>query len=436
MTGIPNKERAASGTTMGKALASDASREPAAKRCVVVGATARAFVESATRLGWVAHAADLFGDADLAATAVEVVRLGAAGVAPYPDGIPSVVSSFPEGVCVYTGALENHPDVIAAIAAVRPLAGCSADAIRRVRDPAALAAVVRDVGVRFPDTHPSPTGLPTDESFLVKPLRSAGGRGVRPWRGGGPDLTDRDLVWQRFVHGDCRSASYVARNGAAQLVGSNRPLTGASWSGGRPFAYCGSVDGPLDGLPDELRQTFERLGAAVAAAFGLTGLFGIDVIVDAAGEVHVLEVNPRPTASMELLERSTGWSVAAAHLAASGWCAEPRRGGAPGEVWAKAIVYAPTTVTSASSVAEIIAALADRWTAADGLAAVADIPRADEQPAPGAPLVTVFARGDTHDRAVATLRQRVLLLRRSAAQDVSPRAAAPSEGWRTRGNTA
>ena len=415
MIGIPNKERAASRTTMGKPLAGDAPREPAAKRCVVVGATARAFVESVTRLGWVAHAADLFDDVDLAAAAVEVVRLGTAGVAPYPDGIPAVVSSFPEGVCIYTGALENHPDVIAALAAVRPLAGCSADAIRRVRDPAALAAVVRDAGGRFPDTHPSPMGLPTDESFLVKPLRSAGGRGVRPWRGGRPDLTDRDLVWQRFVHGDGRSASYVAQNGATQLVGSTRPLTGASWCGGRSFAYCGSVDVPLDGLPDGLRQTLEHLGAAVAAAFGLTGLFGIDVVVDAAGEVHVLEVNPRPTASMELLERSTGWSVAAAHLAASGWCAEPRRGVAPGEVWAKAIVYAPTTVRSASSVAEIIAALADRWTAADGLAAVADIPRADEQSVPGAPLVTVFARGGTHDHAVATLRRRVLLLRRSAA---------------------
>ena len=415
MIGTPNKERAASRTTMGMASAGGTPRDPAAKRCVVVGATARAFVESAARAGWAAHAADLFGDVDLTAAAVEVVRLGAAGIAPYPEGIPGVVSSFPEAVCVYTGALENHPDVIAAITAVRPLAGCSTDVIRRVRDPAAVAAVVRDARLRFPDTYRSPTGLPTDDSFLVKPVRSAGGRGVHRWSGATLGRAGRDLIWQRFVRGDCRSASYVARHGAARLVGSSRPLTGASWCGGREFSYCGSVNLPLDDLPDGLRQTFERLGSAVAAAFGLTGLFGIDLVVDAAGEVHVLEVNPRPTASMELVERSTGWSVAAAHLAAYGWCAEPRGGAAAGDVWAKAIVYASTTVRSASSVAEIIAALADRWTAADGLAAVADIPRADEQPMPGAPLVTVFARGDTHDRAVATLRRRVLRLRRSIA---------------------
>lgn len=435
MIGTPNKERAASRTTMGMALAADRLREPAAKRCVVVGATARAFVESAARLGWTSHAADLFGDVDLAAAAAEVVRLGAAGVASYPQGIPDVVSSFPEAVCIYTGALENHPDVIAAIAATRPLAGCSANAVRRVREPARLAAVVRDAGLRFPDTFESPAGLPTDGSFLIKPLRSAGGRGIRPWHGGRPDPAGRDAVWQRFIHGECRSANYVARGGMARLVGSSRPLVGANWCGGREFSYCGSIDVPIDHLPDGMRTTFERLGAAVAASFGLTGLFGIDLIVDPAGELTVLEVNPRPTASLELVERATGWSVAAAHLAAHGWGEESRDIAAADAIWAKAVVFTPPTA-SAEAVAEAIATLSEQWIGDDGLPAVADIPHPDEQPSPGAPLVTVFARGDTPDRAVATLRRRVLRLRDSIADGFSRRAVAPSAPWRPRGSTA
>ena len=437
MTGTPNKEkeRAASRTTMGMALAADRLREPVANRCVVVGATARAFVESAVRLGWTAHAADLFGDVDLAAMAAEVVRLGTAGSAPYPDGIPSVVSSFPEAVCIYTGALENHPDVIAAIAATRPLAGCSADTVRRIRDPARLAAVVRDAGLRFPDTFDSPAGLPVDGSFLIKPLRSAGGRGVRFWRGGRPDPAGRGVVWQRFIHGECRSASYVARDGTAQLVGSSRPLTEATWCGGRSFSYCGSIDVPLDRLPDCLRGTFDRLGTALAAAFRLTGLFGIDGVVDAEDEVTVLEVNPRPTATMELVERATGWSAAAAHLAACGWVATPPTIAAADSIWAKAVVFAPPTAT-APAVGEAIASLSERWSRDDGLPAVADIPHHDERPSPGAPLVTVFARGDTHDHAFATLRERVLELHRSIATGLSRRAAAPSAAWRPRGSTA
>lgn len=436
MIGTCNKERAASRTTMGRAADDGRTRAPVPKRCVVVGASVRAFVQSLARVGWLAHAADLFCDVDLVETALEVVRLGEAGIASYPDGIPGVVSSFPEAACVYTGALENHPDVIAEIAAARPLAGCSADSIRRVRDPTLLATVVRDAGSRFPETHATPTGLPTDGSFLVKPRRSAGGRGVRHWRGGRLDRAGRDVVWQRLVHGDCRSASYVARRDGTHLIGSSLPLAGADWSGGRPFAYCGSVDAPLDGLPDGLRATFERLGTAVAAAFELKGLFGIDAIVDAAGDVHVLEVNPRPTASMELIERATGWPVAAAHLAACGCGAAPPDGVAATEIWAKAVVLTPDPVSSASSLAEAIATFGAGWSAADGMAAVADIPPADEPPAPGTPLVTVFARAETHARAVATLRQRVIDLRRAAAAGLSPRDAAQAEAPRPRGNTA
>jgi uncharacterized protein len=414
MVATPNKERAAARMPMGHAAHHGPSREPVPKRCAVVGASVRAFVESAARAGWAAHAADLFADSDLIAIATEVVRLGSAGGPAYPHGIPGVVASFPEAVCVYTGALENHPDVIAAIATERPLAGCSAAAVRRVRDPWALADAVRAAGLRVPETRAAADGLPTDGSYLVKPRRSAGGRGVRAWHGNQPACGATDLLWQRAVAGTSRSASYVARAGTARLVGSSLALTDAHWCGGRTFAYCGSIDVPLDQFSNGLRRSFERLGAALAAAFDLTGLFGVDVIEDVAGELHVLEVNPRPTASLELVERATGWSVAAAHLAACGWGAEPVGGAVANGIWAKAIAYAPPNATAAR-VTDTLARLAERWTAADGLPAVADVPQPDEPPTPGAPLVTVFARGNTTAQALATVRGRVLELRDSIA---------------------
>lgn len=410
----PNKERATARTPMGQSAAHGSSREPGPQRCVVVGASVRAFVASAAHAGWTTYAADLFADADLVATATEAVRLGRADGPTYPHGIPRVVASFPEAVCVYTGAVENHPGVIAELARTRPLAGCSAASVHRVRDPWAVAPVVRDGGLNVPETHVTPDELPTDGSYLVKPRRSAGGRGVRPWHGVLHGAADDALLWQRFVPGTSRSASYVARAGTARLVGSSLALTGGDWCGGGPFAYGGSIDAPLDQLPDRLRRSFERLGAALAAAFDLAGLFGVDVIEDSAGDVHVLEVNPRPTASLELVERATGWSVAAAHLAACGWGDEPAGGRATDDIWAKAIAYAPPNATAAR-VTDSLARLAERWTAVDGLPAVADVPRPDEPPVPGAPLVTVFARGDNAAQARATLRGRVRELRDSIA---------------------
>jgi predicted ATP-grasp superfamily ATP-dependent carboligase len=391
----------------------------------VVGASVRSFAESAARAGWRVHAADLFADLDLAAVASTVVRLGPGGAAAYPAGIPEVVAALPDGPCVYTGAIENHPEVIARIAADRPLAGCDVQAVRRIRDPASLAAVVRAAGQRVPDTTASPAGVPTDGTFLVKPDRSAGGHGIRPWHGEPTPPQAGGRVWQRRVAGSHWSANYVARGDGTRLIGVSRPLAPARWCGGRGFSYCGSVDIPFVHVPDDLRRRLESLGESLAVQARLMGLFGIDTILDPAGHLHVLEVNPRPTASLELVERATGWSAAAAHLAACGWGDHPAAPGDATVAWAKAIVYAPRR-DRGEPPHDLLAACAATWAARDGMPAMADLPRQDAWPFAGGPLVTVFAAGASHADAVATIRRRVLTLRRAVANALSPRAAAAS----------
>lgn len=416
---FPNKERATAGTRMHDSCDVIGSRP---RRCVVVGASVRGFVESAARRGWSVHAADLYGDGDLVASAVETVRLAAAGGG-YPAGIPGAVADFPAAPLAYTGGLENHPAVIEVLARDRPLAGCGPAALTAVRDPARLDAVLRDAGLRMPDTFRSPAGLPCDGSFLVKPLASAGGRGIAAWRGIDARATEIPLVWQRRVRGAEWSASFVAGGGRAILVGVSRPVPGSRWCGCGEFAYCGSLNVPLDSIPDAMRHGLDTLVTALAAGFPLIGLCGADLIVDHAGTMHVLEVNPRPTASMELIERATGWSPAAAHFAAFGLDDDPPHPGAGGCVWAKAVAYAPRR-RAANPAADAVAALDDRWRSADGRRALADVPAPGSTPAAGAPLMTVFARGESPAAAVATLRRRVLELRRACVGVSRPAAAA------------
>ncbi|MFM7243619.1 MAG: ATP-grasp domain-containing protein [Planctomycetaceae bacterium] len=384
-------------------------------RCIVVGASARAFAESAARVGWLVHAVDLFNDTDLREAAVESAR-----VADYPLGLPAVVARFPVATVVCTGALENHPDVVEALGRNRPLAGCDADTIRAVRDPTQLAAVVRAAGFEFPETHTAATGVPTDGSYLVKPRASAGGHGIAVWRGTRPDDVRRDLLWQRRIAGRPWSAAWIACRGEAVLVGASRPLRGGAWCC-RRFSYCGSIQVPLHAIPDDRRRSLESLGVALTRSFGLVGAFGCDMIATATGPVHVLEVNPRPTASMELIERATGWSVAAAHLGATTVARAADPPGPAVGIWGKAIVFTPEAPRR--DAAARIAAAARAWTAVDGLPAIADVPAADEPLAPSAPLVTVFACGTTASGVAAELRKRVALLRTLAADGVSPRAA-------------
>src|SRR5207249_12217603 len=112
----------------------------------------------------------------------------------------------------------------------------------------------------------------------------------------------------------------------------------------------------------------------------------------------VVEVNPRYSASMELVERSTGVAMFGLHLAAC-------RGGLPeaaltdaalhgagtSAVHGKAIVYAPRSVTVTAS---------PIWTERG----VRDVPHPGDVIAKGHPICTVLADGPTRARCLARLR--------------------------------
>ncbi len=87
-------------------------------------------------------------------------------------------------------------------------------------------------------------------------------------------------------------------------------MVGETWLKAMPFHYCGSI-GPL-AVNGALQQRIEQIGQVLVEQFGLRGLFGVDLIIDADGPYPV-EVNPRYTASMEVLEYATGLRVMDLH---------------------------------------------------------------------------------------------------------------------------
>ncbi len=129
--------------------------------------------------------------------------------------------------------------------------------------------------------------------------------------------------FQRRVYGIPVGAVFIAAGGRATLLGVTRQMLGAAWCGvparwGHEFRYCGSIGPLVLSLPDRTR--FDALGNVLAAEFSLVGLFGVDAILgQSAGgtaEIWPIEVNPRYTASVEVLERGgdidpIGWHVAA-----------------------------------------------------------------------------------------------------------------------------
>ena len=145
----------------------------------------------------------------------------------------------------------------------------------------------------------------------MKPLRSGGGRDIRPLAPGDYEGLN-GCYFQQRIDGPSFSALYIGHAAGARLVGVTHQLLGVV---GSPFAYRGSI-GPWP-IDDSLAAKLRRLGGVVAAAAGLLGWFGIDYVL-CDDEPWPVEVNPRYTASIEVHELATGQGLLNEHRVACG----------------------------------------------------------------------------------------------------------------------
>jgi uncharacterized protein len=258
---------------------------------------------------------DRFGDLDLLrlCPGVSVLRDlgGRAGMAALVDAAEKLAAPS----VIYGAGLENQPGLVARLAAGRVLLGCPPEVLERVRDPGVLGASLRAAGLDYPSTfaaHDAPRHAERSRRWLRKPVRGGGGRGIREWRGG---ALGAGAVVQEHISGLACSAAAVGDGRAATLLGVSEQLIGHRGLGARGYAWCGNVVPPRLGEAQRraLAVAARRICAHLAVAFGLRGLFGVDLVWD--GErAWVVEVNPRPTGSLECVEAAHDVGVFAAHL--------------------------------------------------------------------------------------------------------------------------
>ncbi|MEO0529239.1 MAG: ATP-grasp domain-containing protein [Planctomycetota bacterium] len=267
-------------------------RRPA--RLAIVGASVRAATQSALRAGFEVVGADLFADSDLDGIC-SITRIES-----YPDGLADWLAKQEVDAWMYTGALENYPDLVDRMARIAPLWGVSGKALRRCRDPLELQRVVHDAGLAFPETRRWKDARPAEGQWLCKTYRHSGGIGVRSLGLDGPPEGLGDGYLQRFVPGKPLAAMYVVSEARSVLLGVTEQLLS-----GQPddWGYVGSI-----GPKQHEQPMLDRLGDCLRDALSLRGLVGVDLVA-ADDEATVIELNPRFTASTEVLERACGRSA-------------------------------------------------------------------------------------------------------------------------------
>ncbi|HSW26323.1 MAG TPA: ATP-grasp domain-containing protein [Burkholderiaceae bacterium] len=369
-------------------------------RAIAVAAlSARTLAEAAAREGIGAVALDLFGDCDTRRAASQWFSIGKpAALRIDASGLLDVLQALAlrgqvQGWVAGAG-FDGRTELLEQGAACLPLLGTAPADVRRVRDPAGFFGFLQSHGIH----HPPVRYHASDDTagWLFKDAGASGGWHILRAADAAGSAASPLRYWQREVSGTAMSATFIANGGDAVLLGHNEQIVRTV--GVRPFVFCG-VCGPVP-VPAAVACQVGAAVRALAAAFGLRGLCSLDYMLD--GErAWVLEVNPRPSASMALYPDVGSVGVLRAHLRACLHDELPAPPRPAGSVGGNEIVVAPRVLRLDEAAAATLAAWPD----------VHDLPHAATLFAAGDPLCSVTARGPDADSVkIGLARQRDAVL--------------------------
>jgi predicted ATP-grasp superfamily ATP-dependent carboligase len=307
---------------------------------LIAAYSGRALAASARRGGYAPLVADFFGDDDTLAACRAHVRLRS-GLERGIDGdeldaafVKLSDGNAPTGFVCGTG-FEDRTGVIARMAARWTLIGNSPEVIGRVKDPEMFAALCRTCGVPHPETRRSRPDDP--QGWLVKRVGGAGGAHITLANGKSEQTDGR--YFQRRVAGQPVSALVLADGRHALVLGFS--VQWAAPTPRHPYRYAGAArPAPIaPAIAEDMTGMVQRLCAELA----LVGLNSFDFLLDAA-TFHLMEINPRPGATLDIFEPEEG-SLFGLHVAACRG-ALPDRAPTWAAAKAGAILYADKTIAA------------------------------------------------------------------------------------------
>lgn len=255
---------------------------------------------------------DLFNDLDTGALALDSKAVAARGGGFDPDSLLKAADMYcPAKGCqglVYGSGFEASINLLGALAASRPLYGNAPGTVAAVKDPTRLYRQLEKLGIPYPQFSLDPPE--SKAGWLVKRLGACGGSHVLPAEDTAAAGTD--CFYQRRLEGRVLSVLFVADGDDARVIGFNEQWVAAGCSAGG-FAYGGAVSRPE--VSSRLRKQVSQAVRELVRSTALRGLNGIDFIAR-EDEFYVLEVNPRPTATVDLWDAEFDEGLFAAHVLA------------------------------------------------------------------------------------------------------------------------
>jgi uncharacterized protein len=380
----------------------------------VIGFSARAAAQSAKRQGFEVVAIDVCADRDLLEYCRAHYRLDDPS---WPD---TLNLDYPHASLLLTGGMEHRGSWVDRCHRHSERAGATGAQLRSMRTLANWDkwAVTSELGWPRTISHENFVSIAMDSmrrsSWLVKNLESGGGMSTT-------DFEEQDLrqnldgiYFQERMPGETIGVTFLSSQVSSTFVGAMGTWPHKAHAANKPYVYRGSY-GPIP-LSRTNIDKLQRFATIAGRESGLLGLWQADFLLH-EGELTLLEINPRWSASMDLLDnvldmrlvekhdasvRGTISSIAMEKIASRA-CEEALF--STKHLLGKLIVYADHPCLVSSSQSEFW--WSKRWTMdmshEFNCSRFADIPTAGTRIPAGGPILTVVASGSEMESILIAL---------------------------------
>jgi uncharacterized protein len=286
-------------------------------RLLVVGFSARAAAFCACQAGFDPVAIDGCADRDLMALCTDYAGWH------QPDAIHEIESRNGELPYLLAGGMEHRLDWVDELAAQSTGYGCTRSQMVEMRSLSQWMNWSSGCGISFPATWSHKDGIESlakhdwEGEWLVKSTMGVGGLDVEHW-------SNRDVSFiadyfqsrpnhylQHKIHGKSIGVTFASSQFGSIPIGAALSIDSATQPFVSKYAYAGSC-GPIV-LSGEQWCSLWDFANSVGGCTGFRGLWQADFIISPSGELVLLEINPRWSASMEILDTCLGLRLVSLH---------------------------------------------------------------------------------------------------------------------------
>jgi len=261
---------------------------------LIVAGSARMLAQAAKSTGLKLLVIDLFADLDTQCYAEDFQQIASLAEQDLAPAVDYFIQSYAVKHVIYGSGFECFPESLRYLYSRLIVLGNHPEVFARQLDKPAFFSTLDDLSIPYPEVAFSAPACTDD--WLIKPMQGQGGIGIKHYHAN--DKAKVPVYWQRFQAGVPHSVLFLADGQQAQVVGFN-----SQWpirlSETQEFVFSGVVN--CTDLPEEHKAQVADWLKQTVPAFGLRGLNSLDFI-HADGCSYVLEINPRPSASMQLYD--------------------------------------------------------------------------------------------------------------------------------------